>query len=114
MDGLSRATVKGGDPLERLAKLRTVFFPGDHTLGQRTFSLTRQSQGADPTFAKYRENVRWDLGGVTFVTLHVTGSNNGLGRTPEGDAEYGNATRPTSSGCSKDSHTRRFATAAQS
>jgi hypothetical protein len=66
-----------------------VFFDGAHTLGQRTFALTRQSQSADPAFAKYRENVRWDLGGVTFLTLHVTGSNNGLGRTPKGDAEYG-------------------------
>ena len=81
--------VKGGDPLERLAKVRSVFFHGDNnTFGQRTFALTRQSQSADPAFAKYRENVRWDLGGVTFVTLHVVGSNNGLGRTPEGDAEY--------------------------
>lgn len=86
-------TVKGGDPLERLAKLRSVFFQGDHTLGQRTFVLTRQSQGVEPAFAKYRENVRWDLGGVTFVTLHVTGSNNGLGRTPEGDAEYAERNR---------------------
>jgi hypothetical protein len=82
-------TVPGGNPLERLAKLRTVFFAGEHTLGQRSFALTRQSQSADPTFTKYWENVRWDLGGVTFLTLHVTGSNNGLGRTPEGDAEYG-------------------------
>jgi len=57
--------VKGGDPLERLAPLRTVFFTGDHTLGQRTFALTRQSQNADPAFARYRENVRWDIGGVT-------------------------------------------------
>jgi len=81
-------TVKGGDPLERLAKLRTVFFDGDHTLGQRTFALTRQSQSADPVLVKYRENVRWDLGGVTFLTIHVPGSNNGRGRTPEGDAEY--------------------------
>jgi hypothetical protein len=79
-------TVQGADPLERLAALRTVFFAGDHTLGQRPFALTRQS--AEPAFAKYRENARWDLGGVTFLTLHVTGSNNGLGRTPEGDAEY--------------------------
>jgi hypothetical protein len=81
-------TVQGAEPLERLAKLRTVFFASDHTLGQRTFALTRQSQSAEPAFAKYRENVRWDLGGVTFLTLHVTGSNNGLGRTPAGDAEY--------------------------
>ena len=48
--------------------------------------LLRQSQ--DSNFAKYRENVRWDLGGVTFATLHAPGSNNGLGRTPEGDAEF--------------------------
>jgi hypothetical protein len=48
--------------------------------------LIRQSR--EPEFAKYRENVRWDLGGVTFVTLHVPGSNNGLGRAPDGDAEF--------------------------
>lgn len=78
--------VKGTDPFERLANLRTMFFAGDQSLGRRTMPLTRQSQ--DPAFAKFRENVRWDLGGVTFVTLHVVGSNNGLGRLPEGDAEY--------------------------
>jgi hypothetical protein len=80
--------VKGSDPLERLDDLRQVFFPNDETLGQRTFALTRQSQGADSRFTKYRENARWDLGGVTFLTLHVVASNNGLGRTPEGDAEF--------------------------
>jgi len=80
--------VKGGDPLERLAKLRSLFFEGDQSLGQRTLALTRQSRSADPGFAKYRENVRWDLEGVTFLTLHVPGSNNGRGRTPEGDAEW--------------------------
>ena len=79
--------IKDGDPLERLAKLRTIFFDGDRSLGQRTFALTRQSQSGPP-FAKYRENVRWEQGGVTFLTLHVTGSNNGLGRAPAGDAEY--------------------------
>jgi len=78
--------VKGADPLERLAKLRTVFFQGEQSLGKQTMPLLRQSR--DPDFAKYRENVRWDLGGVTFVTLHVPGSNNGLGRSPEGDAEF--------------------------
>ena len=78
--------IKGFDPLERLAKLRTIFFQGEQSLGRRTISLTRQSR--DPDFAKYRENVRWDLGGVTFVTLHVPGSNNGLGRSPEGDVEF--------------------------
>lgn len=80
--------VKGGEPSERLANLRATFFAGDRTLGRRTFALTRQDKSAEPAFAKYRENARWDYGGVTFLTLHVTGSNNGLGRTPEGDAEY--------------------------
>src|SRR5215212_6764580 len=78
--------VKGFDPLERLAKLRTVFFQGEQSLGKRTMPLVRQSQDSD--FTKYRENVRWGLGGVTFATLHAPGSNNGLGRTLEGDAEF--------------------------
>lgn len=76
----------GYDPVERLAKLRKVFFQGDQSLGQCTLQLTRQSN--DPKYAKFRENVRWTHGGVVFVTLHVVGSNNNLGRTPDGDAEY--------------------------
>ena len=79
--------VKGGDPLERLTSLRTTFFAGPQTLGRRAFTVSRQSDGGG-AFASYRENVRWDLGGVTFLTLHVTGSNNGLGRSPATDAEY--------------------------
>jgi hypothetical protein len=80
--------VKGGDPLERLANLRAKFFAGEQSLGRRTMPLTRQSQTSDPVLAKYRENVRWDSGNVTFVTLHIPGSNNGLGRSSDGDAEY--------------------------
>ena len=62
------------DPLERLTKLRTLFFPDDNTLGQRQFELTRQSQ--DPAFAAYRENVRWEAAGVVFVGLNLPGSDN--------------------------------------
>lgn len=80
--------VKSADPLERLENLRRAFFPSDATLGQRRFALARQSQGPDARLGKYRENARWDIAGVTFLTLHVVASNNGLGRTPEGDAEY--------------------------
>jgi hypothetical protein len=78
--------VAGGDPLERLAKLRSVFFADEQSFGQRRIPLTQQSK--DPKFAKYRENARWDHAGVTFVTLHVVGSNNGRGRTSDGDAEF--------------------------
>lgn len=82
-----------GDPLERLVSLRRTFFSTDHTLGQRSFPLIRQSTSTNAEFAKYRENVRWDLGGVTFVALHVTGSNNGLGRTATGDGEHSERNR---------------------
>jgi hypothetical protein len=76
------------DPLERLVKLRSLFFAGEQSFGQRSIALVRQSQSTDPQLAKYRENARWDLGGITFLTLHVAGSNNGLGRAPDGDAEF--------------------------
>src|SRR6476661_3158588 len=72
---------KGFDPFERLQSLRELFFQGRQSLGRRTITLTRQSESSDPALQKYRENVRWSRGGVTFLTLHVVGSNNGLGRT---------------------------------
>jgi hypothetical protein len=78
--------IKDGNPLERLAVVRKMFFEGEQSLGRRTMPLIRQSQ--NPAFAKFRENARWDLSGVTFLTLHLPGSNNGLGRAPDTDAEY--------------------------
>ena len=74
------------DPLERLAFLRTVFFPTNQSLGLQTMTLLRQS--VDPQFSLYRENVRWVERNVMFVGLHVVGSNNNFGRTPTADAEY--------------------------
>jgi len=62
------------DPVERLAKLREMFFSGATALGQRPLKLQRQS--ADPKFAAYRENVRWETNGVIFVGMNVTGSQN--------------------------------------
>jgi hypothetical protein len=74
------------DPLESLAKVRQLFFQGDHSLGQRTIRLTRQSE--NPKYAKFRENARWTYGDALFVTIHTVGSNNNFGRTPEMDAEH--------------------------
>src|SRR5688572_20553788 len=67
----ARAT-NGFDPVERLQKLREIFASGNHSLGQRKLSLARQSN--DPRFTRFRENVRWEMGNVTFVGLHVPGS----------------------------------------
>lgn len=81
-----RAKPRPYEPLERLAKLRQMFFPGDQSLGLHTMHLARQSE--DTRYSKYRENMRWTYGNVLFVTLHMVGSNNNLGRTSEMDAEY--------------------------
>ena len=76
----------GADPLERLAKLREMFYPDDNSLGERKLKLERQS--ADPRFAEYRENVRWSVGSALFIGLNIPGSNNNFGRTPQMDGEY--------------------------
>lgn len=67
----------GGDPLERLARLRAVFMDGDRSLGRRTIALERQSD--DWRFGKFRENARWRAGGTLFLTLHAVGGRNNWG-----------------------------------
>ena len=67
-------------PEERLEKLRAIFTKGDQSLGQRTITLTRQSE--DKNFAAFRENVRWTRGRVVFAGLNVPGADNHFG-TPE-------------------------------
>lgn len=78
------------DPLERLAKLRQVFYAGEMSLGQNTLKLARQSDypGTDARFREYRENARWVVDGVLFMGLNVPGSNNNFGRTPQMNAEH--------------------------
>jgi len=54
---------------ERLAHLRSVMFARPDSFGRRTMALDHQSRA-------YPENLRWQMGGVVFVTVHVVGSNN--------------------------------------
>ena len=75
------------DPLERLAKLREVFFAGERSLGQQPLALVTQRR--DPAFAKYVENARWTHGGVVFATVHIVGSdNNDQPTVPGAEAEF--------------------------
>jgi hypothetical protein len=73
------------DPLELLGKIRTMFFPEGSSLGQKPIAVRNQS--SDPGFSRFRENLRWSIGGVTFITVHIVGENDNFGRTPEMDAE---------------------------
>ena len=68
----------GYDPIERLERLREIFFVGEESLGEETIPLTRQS-------ADYPENVRWSYGGATFLGLNVPGPNN---NRDEASGEY--------------------------
>lgn len=90
------------DPVERLGKLRSIFMGGDSSLGQRNLKLVRQSSQA--AYADYRENVRWEMGGVLFVAINLPGSgNNYFGSTwgtstPQGPtAEFTNRSRANAS-----------------
>ena len=74
------------DPLERLARLRAIFYPPGHSLGQRTMPV--ESEASVPQFATFRENLRWTVHGVTFGTLHIVGSNDNFGRNAAMDAEH--------------------------
>jgi hypothetical protein len=77
----------GFDPLERLARVRQMFFPDPtQSLGKKPLKVTPQS--ADPRYAKFVENVRWEHGGVVFATVHIPGSNNNLQRNQAAVNEY--------------------------
>ena len=73
------------DPLERLAFIRTHYFPTDESLGGRPIRLERQAD-VMPGFESFVENSRFNRGGVWLVTAHVVGSNNNF------DAVEGSAT----------------------
>jgi hypothetical protein len=77
------------DPLERLARLRAMFF-ADPTasLGRTKLTVESQSRSMADRFAKFVENQRWAHNGVMFATVHVVGSNNNFEPRPGAAEEY--------------------------
>ncbi|MDV6345705.1 metallophosphoesterase [Nitrosomonas sp. Is37] len=64
-------------PLERLSRLRTLFYPkAGMSLGQSPMPVI--TQASDPSYPEFVENVRWMKNHVMFATLHIVGSNNAL------------------------------------
>ncbi len=78
-------TARKIDVYERLDKIRSMFYPAGRSLGQRTMPVV--SQSSDPVHGKFRENLRWSLNNVTFVTLHTVGNNDNVGTDPVANAE---------------------------
>lgn len=64
------------DPLERLEKIRQMFFASNESLGKQRRSV--QAQSSQNSFTSFVENRRWSQGKVRFATLHLVGSNNNL------------------------------------
>jgi hypothetical protein len=88
-----RRTFGGGyDPLERMRKLREVFFAGDASLGQKPMALVRQpaaTRGAQ----EYPEHARWVHESVLFLTLNAPGPDNNSRAYPEESARRSAAMR---------------------
>ncbi|MCH7918078.1 MAG: hypothetical protein IIC50_08830 [Planctomycetes bacterium] len=64
----------GADPVERLDRLRDLFFKNPKTL--RLDQLNAQHQSLDPKHSTYVENYRFSKSGVLFIVVHVVGSGN--------------------------------------
>ncbi|MCE3262840.1 MAG: hypothetical protein K0R43_1919 [Pseudoduganella sp.] len=60
--------------IERLNRIRELFFAGGDALGKGKLALSRQS--AIRKFRDYAENVHWEHENVLFVTLNVPAPNN--------------------------------------
>ena len=84
-----RANNGAYNPLERLAKIRSLFFAQpDRTLGEHPAKVTSQAAQGIP------EDVQFNRADVAFAALHIVGSNNSMapwtgktGPTPEQSAE---------------------------
>lgn len=72
-----REKAGGHDPLERLARLRQLFFANPtQSLGKLPLSVESQSRVMPEKFRAYVENQRFEKNGVLFATVHIVGSNN--------------------------------------
>jgi len=74
------------DPRERLAMLRKTFWSRPEPLGRTGPSAV--SSMAFERQAQMPENVRWKIGAVRFVAIHVVGGNNGLDEYPGSRDEF--------------------------
>ncbi len=60
--------------IERLNRLRELFYPEPVSLGRKTIELTRLS--SSPRFRSYAENAHWEIGKVMYATVNLPANNN--------------------------------------
>jgi hypothetical protein len=80
------------DPIERLQRIREIFFADDRSLGRRRLAADSQRECIAPVLpecgcAAHPENRAWTIAPVHFVTLDVAGSDNNEGYDAANDRE---------------------------
>jgi hypothetical protein len=81
------------DPLERLQKLRELFFSDRASLGARKLILERSTAcalraGEECLCPGLPENAQWEMKGLVSATLNIPGSNNNFGFDAASDRDY--------------------------
>ncbi len=62
------------NPIERLNRMRELFFGEPRSLGQDKVQVTRLS--TSPRFRSYAENGHWEIGKVLYATVNLPANNN--------------------------------------
>ncbi|MDQ2818932.1 MAG: hypothetical protein M3Y65_00760 [Pseudomonadota bacterium] len=60
--------------IERLNRMRELYFGEPASLGEKKLAVTRQS--TSPRFRSYAENSHWNIGKVLYATLNLPAANN--------------------------------------
>jgi hypothetical protein len=69
-----RNTAGRSNAIERLNRLRELFYAEPQSLGAHKLPLTRQSMS--PRFRSYAENAHWSVGKVLYAALNLPANNN--------------------------------------
>ncbi|TFW31508.1 hypothetical protein [Massilia horti] len=72
--------------IERLNRLRELFYGEPASLGSKKLPLTRQSMS--PRFRSYAENAHWEVGKVLYATLNLPANNNHYLQAAGRNSEY--------------------------
>jgi hypothetical protein len=72
--------------IERLARLRELYFAEPQSLGAKKIALTRQS--LSPRFRSYAENAHWEVDKVLYATLNLPSNNNHYVAAAGRNSEY--------------------------
>jgi len=60
--------------IERLSRIRELFYPDDFSFGASKIPLIHQS--SVPKFRAFAENTRWEVGNILFATVDLPSANN--------------------------------------